>query len=119
MLHAADSTLPQAPDPLASTGRVMIFLLLVIGLIVLLAWLVTKVRGTRFIPADGQIRVIASQPLGIKEKIAVLQIGDKQIVVGVTAQQITLLTELDEPLTAAAGHAPASFQELLKKAIRS
>ena len=50
----------------------------------------------------------------MKEKIAVVQAGDKQLVVGITARQITLLTELDEPLPETQA-APASFADLLKK----
>ncbi len=47
------------------------------------------------------LKIITSLPLGNKERIVVVQAGEKQLVLGVTAQQITLLESLDEPLTAA------------------
>ncbi len=119
LVQAEEKNLPAAPDPLASGGKVMIFLILIIALIVVLAWLVNKLRGTQLIPSQGAIRVIASQSLGMKERIAVVQIGEKQMVIGVTPQQITHLTDLDEPLPEGQESTPGSFQELLKKAIRS
>ncbi len=110
------------PDPLASGGRVMMVLLLILALIVVLAWLVHKTRvlgGLHSLGGQAQgLRIVATLPLGMKEKIVVLQAGEKQLLVGITAQQITLLSELDEPLPVAS-EGPASFQELLKKAIRS
>ncbi|WP_430459780.1 flagellar biosynthetic protein FliO [Thalassolituus sp. LLYu03] len=116
---AADAALPAAPAPIASAGKVMFFLLITLVLIVGLAWIVSKTRGVQLAQGQGKVRVVATLPLGMKEKIAVIQVGDKQMVVGVTAQQITHLGDLDEPLALDAPAAAGSFQELLKKAIRS
>lgn len=117
-LLAAEETVIKAPAPLASAGKVMFFLVIVLGLIVALAWLVSKTRGVQLAQGQGQLNIVASLPLGMKEKIAVIQVGEKQLLVGITPQQITTLAELDEPLPLANTSAPASFQELLKKAIR-
>lgn len=122
MLVWAEEKKLTPPDPLASGGRVMIFLLLILALILLLAWLVHKTRvlgglqGMSGGPAS--LQIVATLSLGMKEKIAVVQAGDKQLVVGITAQQITLLKELDEPLPVSQTE-PVSFADLLKKAIRS
>nr|WP_246624844.1 flagellar biosynthetic protein FliO [Oceanobacter mangrovi] len=98
------------------------FLVLVLGLILLLAWLAQRLRArggmAAFQGGKQPIRVVASQALGMKERIAVVEVGGKQLVLGITAQQINLLTELDEPL-ATASEAPASFKELLKKAVKA
>ncbi len=122
MLLWAEEKKLTPPDPLASGGRVFIFLLLIIALIVVLAWLVHKTRVLGGLPgAAGKaqsLRLVATLPLGMKEKIAVVQAGEKQLVVGITARQITLLTELDEPLPESQA-AAVSFSDLLKKAIRS
>lgn len=108
------------PDPLASGGRVLLFLLLILGLIVALAWLVHKSRLTAGMlnRSNSGLKIVTVQPLGLKEKIAVVQVGEQQLVVGITPQQITLLTELEQPL-AVPEDAPVPFRELLKKAIRS
>lgn len=118
---AADNALPQAPAPLASAGKVLFFLALIILLILATAWLLSKTRGVQLRQGQGKgkVNVVATLPLGMKEKIAVIQVGDKQMVVGVTAQQITHLADLDEPLPQETAASALTFQELLKKAIRS
>lgn len=115
----ADTALPAAPDPLSAVGRVAVFLLLIIGIILLLAWLVNKTQGQRLTGNSGKLTMVAVLPLGMKEKIAVIQVGSKQLLVGITPQQITTLAELDEPLPSAERGNTVSFQELLKKAVRS
>jgi len=118
-LAVAEPALPAAPDPLSSVGKVVIFLLLIVGLILLLAWLVNKTQGQRLGGGNAKLKMVAVLPLGMKEKIAVVQVGNKQLLVGITPQQITTLAELDEPLTLDEGAGSVSFQDLLKKAIRS
>lgn len=107
-------------EPAYYGGRVLLFLLLVIGLIVALAWLLNKTRAAAGISGanQAQFKVVAVLNLGMKEKVAVIQVGEQQLVVGVTAQNISLLTELAEPLPVAEQQSMA-FSELLKKAIRS
>nr|WP_270049459.1 flagellar biosynthetic protein FliO [Thalassolituus pacificus] len=92
---------------------------MIIGIILLLAWLVNKTQGQRLIGNNGKLKMVAVLPLGMKEKIAVIQVGSKQLLVGITPQQITTLAELDEPLPLAESGNTVSFQDLLKKAIRS
>ncbi len=118
-LAIAEPSLPAAPDPLSSVGKVVIFLLLIVGLILLLAWLVNKTQRQRLGGGNAKLKMVAVLPLGMKEKIAVVQVGSKQLLVGMTPQQITTLAELDEPLTLDEGAGSVSFQDLLKKAIRS
>lgn len=119
--EAANSN-PLALDPMASAGKVVVFLVLIIGLILLLAWLSGKTRNlplAGFAASDAPLKTIATLPLSMKEKIAVIQVGDKQLVVGITQQQITCLAELDEPLPVKNPTQSPAFSELLKKAIRS
>lgn len=49
-------------------------------------------------PVQGGLKIISSLPLGTKERLVVIQAGDKQVVVGVTPSSINLITELEEPL---------------------
>lgn len=99
--------------------RVFVFLMLVVGLIVLLAWLLNKTKlGAGMLGQQhADFKIVAVLSVGIKEKIVLLQVGEKQMVVGITAQNIRLISELDQPL---AMEAPPSiaFSDLLKKAIR-
>ena len=74
----------------------LLSLLVVIAVIVVLAWLARKSRV--FGSNHQQLKVIATLPLGPKERIMVVQVGTKQVLVGVTGQQINLLKSLAEPL---------------------
>lgn len=108
-------------DPFASAGKVAFFLILIVGLILLLAWLAGKTRVMHSARASAQVKTLAVMPLGVKEKVAVVQVGEKQLVLGVTPNQITCLTELEEPLNDGSEDKAEQlpFSELLKKAIRS
>jgi flagellar protein FliO/FliZ len=110
---------PAVLEPAVYGGRVLFFLFLVVGLIVLLAWLVHKSKMTSGLMQNNtDLKVIASHSLGVKEKIVVLKVGDTQFLLGVTAQNINLLSELKTPLELKSSQA-MSFADLLKKAVKS
>ncbi|MFQ3209766.1 MAG: flagellar protein FliO/FliZ, partial [Colwellia sp.] len=45
-----------------------------------------------------QLKVVTSLSLGAKERLVVIQAGEQQLLLGVTAQQVTLIERLTEPL---------------------
>lgn len=71
--------------------------LLVIVLILALAWMLKK---SRLVPdmAPGQLRVISMLPLGNKERLLVVKVGEQQLLLGMTPNQINLLCQLEQPL---------------------
>ena len=98
--HAAAST---AVAPLSSGGiagqllQLLFGLGLVIGLIFLLAWLIRRVQ--RIGPRGGQvIKLLASQSLGPRDRLLLVQVGKEQILLGLTPGQITALHVLAEPV---------------------
>ncbi|WED21055.1 flagellar biosynthetic protein FliO [Vibrio sp. JC009] len=92
-------------------------LVLVIGVIFGLAWVLKRMQ----LPAMGNqkdLRVVRQMPMGAKERIAVIQVGEEQFVIGVTAQSINLISRLDKPITEqATDTSPFARQltQLLKK----
>jgi flagellar protein FliO/FliZ len=90
----------------------------IVGLILLLAWLVNKTKAGQLSQSNAQIRLLATLPLGLKEKIAVIEVGDQQIVVGITPQQITTLATLTEKLDTTTTNSSKNFADVLKMAIR-
>lgn len=70
---------------------------LVIGLILALAWLLKK---SRLVPAmaQNQLRVISVLPLGNREKLLVVKVGEQQVLLGMTPTNINLLCQLENPL---------------------
>ncbi len=77
--------------------QVLLGLLLVIGMIFVLAWLLRRVQQIG--PRGGQvIKLVASQPLGPRERLVLVQVGNEQILLGLTAGRITPLHTLKEPV---------------------
>ena len=74
----------------------LLSLLAVIAVIVMLAFLAKKARV--FGSDNQQLHVVATLPLGPKERIMVVQVGSEQVLLGITGQQINLLKELEQPL---------------------
>lgn len=106
---------PGAPDLLG----VATSLVLVIGAIFLIGWLYTRAQGLRGGSA-GAIRVVAAQPLGAKERIVVVQVAGKQLVVGVTASSISTLHTFDSPVIEATTPAiGGAFASRLRAALGS
>lgn len=71
-------------------------LLMVLVLIIASAWVLKKF--TMVNRSVSGMKVISSLPLGHKEKLIVVEVGEKQLLLGVSAQSINLIKELDEPL---------------------
>ena len=71
--------------------------LLVLGIIIALAWGLEK---SRLVPQMGRpdFKVLFTLPVGYKEKLMVVQAGEQQLLLGVTAQQISFLTEINPPI---------------------
>lgn len=86
-------------NSLGALGTSLLALLLVIGLILLLAWLLRRLPGFAGQRAHGQLRIVASLAVGMRERIVVVAVGDTQLVVGITADSIRLLHRLETPLT--------------------
>ena len=77
-------------------GSMILSLLMVLALIVVSALVLKRFNITQ--QHNTQLKVVASLSLGVKERLIVAQVGDQQIVLGVTPQQITLIKTLDEPI---------------------
>ena len=96
-------------------------LLMVLAVIVISAVILKRFQGVRH--SINGLKIVTSLHLGAKEKLVVVQAGEKQLLLGVTAQQITLLETLDEPLVSAKENSvdfAQSFAKLLKqKAIKT
>jgi len=90
-------------------------LIIVLGLLFGLAWLYKKLAIK--LPGSSHIKIVSSVMLGPRERILVIEVQGKQRVLGVTANQINMLFELDQPLVddQAAPDWRTQFQALLQK----
>lgn len=80
-----------------NAGSMILSLLMVLALIIICAFVLKRFNLSQ--QGISQLKVITSLSLGTKERVMVVQVGEQQLLLGVTAQQITLLETLAEPLT--------------------
>jgi flagellar protein FliO/FliZ len=99
-LAQATATPAFGSAPATGLAQVALSLLVVIAAIVACGWLYRRTQGLRGGPGGGVFRVVASQPLGPRERIVVVEIGGKQLVLGLTASQVSTLHVFDEPVVA-------------------
>ncbi len=106
-LAAEPAVQAAAPAAAAVTGsgmggqvlQLLLGLLLVVGLIFVLAWLMRRVQ--RGVPGNTQvIELIGSRAIGPRDRLMLVQVGDEQILLGVTSGRITPLHVLKEPVQA-------------------
>ncbi|WP_051326549.1 flagellar biosynthetic protein FliO [Aliagarivorans taiwanensis] len=76
-----------------------LFLSLVVVLITIFvcAWVLKKTRVAQL--GNGRMKVISQLALSAREKIVVVEVGEQQYLIGVTAQQVQLLDKLEQPLS--------------------
>ncbi len=73
-------------------------LILVVGLIFVLAWLMRRVQ--RIGPNNGQvIELVSTRALGPRDRLVLVQIGNEQVLLGITPGRITPLHVLKEPVS--------------------
>ena len=99
---ASSAAVPQVPSALGSgVGgqllQLVLGLLLVVGLIFVLAWLMRRVQ--RAGPAGNHvIELVGSRALGPRDRLVLVQVGNEQVLLGVSPGSITALHVMNEPV---------------------
>lgn len=119
--HAeAESSKPVEPlsRELITPGAVMQLvagLAIVIAAIFLVAWLLRRIGGVN--AGSGQLRIVAGLALGQRERVVLIQVGERQqVLLGVTSGNITRLAEYDEPVVVSDA-SQSDFAERLRGAM--
>lgn len=99
ILLVSDSSLETKnnwPDSLAWIGQIF-FLIFLVVVVVLLAYLTTRMLGTaRLTKRSGNIRIVESIAVGYQSSVQLMKAGSSYILIGVTKEKITFLTEVDK-----------------------
>jgi flagellar protein FliO/FliZ len=89
---------------MGSTLMLFVRLIVSLGVVIGLMWVAANVLRKRGFagtsgrrgPRGPQLELIARKPLGRNASIAVVRVGDRALVVGVTDHQVTSLGEVDD-----------------------
>lgn len=103
---AAEPVATAAAAPAAGGGvagqlaQLVIGLLLVLGLIFFLAWLLRRVQQAGPAGKGQVIDIVGSRALGPRDRLVLVQVGNEQILLGLSPGTITALHVLKEPVQA-------------------
>ncbi|QSB00981.1 flagellar biosynthetic protein FliO [Methylomonas sp. EFPC1] len=91
------ATLPRQTAKVVTSGDVaqwLLALLLVLALFFLSVWLLRKTGSLAFV-GKSQLAVLAGLSLGMREKLVLVKVGEKQLLLGVSSGRIDKLLELE------------------------
>ena len=103
------ATATAAAAPAVSSGvagqltQLVFGLLLVLGLIFFLAWLLRRVQQAGPAGKGQVIELIGSRALGPRDRLMLVQVGNEQILLGLSPGTITALHVLKEPVQVPGG----------------
>ncbi|WP_092204549.1 MULTISPECIES: flagellar biosynthetic protein FliO [unclassified Pseudomonas] len=101
---AAEPVATAAVAPAAGNGvagqlaQLVLGLLLVLGLIFFLAWLLRRVQQAGPAGKGQVIDIVGSRALGPRDRLVLVQVGNEQILLGLSPGTITALHVLKEPV---------------------
>ncbi len=120
LLSAQEKAVDQAAvDPFASAYllKLTIGLILVVVVIFLLAWMMRKMNLTQH-GKSGLIKIVAGLAVGSRDRIVLLQVGDEQLLLGLSPGRIEKLHTLQKTLQVnQESQAESSFANKLSKII--
>jgi len=92
----------------------LVALAVVVGTIAAIAWAAKRLGG---VPSTrGPLRVVASQNVGARERVVVLELGESWLVVGVAPGSVSALDKVAKQALPVEPTARATFQSLLERA---
>ncbi|UIP28720.1 flagellar biosynthetic protein FliO [Photobacterium sp. TLY01] len=107
-----------AGAPELDMGATIGSLLLVLVLIVILAWLLRRMKLPGVSGGENGLQIVRQVVVGQRERIVLVQVGDEQLLIGVTPQNISMLTKLETPLPVSAGAGNGEFAQQLGKLLK-
>lgn len=79
----------------SSIWRLFLALAFLVALIPLVIWGLKRLQGLQHKLSKSEIQIIASQSIGTKEKLILVEVQGKRLLLGATAQSITCLNEFE------------------------
>ncbi len=89
----------------------------VLAVFFVLTWLLKRFH--RMPAASHGIRVIGGTTIGSKERLMLVQVGEQQLLLGVTPTSVNTLLELDTPLPESENIGTGAFESILKNTLNT
>ena len=88
---------PVSPLSVGSLTQLTLSLLAIVGLILAIGWVLKRFKLS--VPrASGDMAVIDEVSVGPRERVALIRVGDTQVLIGIGAAGIVALTPLTTPI---------------------
>ncbi|KPQ29627.1 MAG: flagellar biosynthetic protein FliO [Marinobacter excellens HL-55] len=102
-----------APDTVGTIMSLGVGLLAVVAVIYGCAWLIRRMSGLTGMN-NSAIKVVSVLAIGARERIALVEVGGQQILLGITPSTIRTLQVFDEPVVDAANPPSSEFARRLQ-----
>ena len=108
-------------SPVSTLLQTVLAMALVLAVILGLAWLARRVNPMALAGNPASLRVVSGVMVGQRERVVVVEVQGKWLVLGVAAQSVNLLCTLDKPedLPADAPIARGAFADKLRSLLES
>lgn len=110
---AAQESPTRAPDTLGTILSLGLGLVAVIAVIYGCAWIIRRMNGMTGMN-NNAIKVVSVMAIGARERIALIEVGGQQILLGITPSAIRTLHVFDEPVVDAASAGSGDFARRLQ-----
>lgn len=104
-------------SPLATLGKLAVALILVLLVFWVFARIMRQLHGAKG-AVHSSLKIVGALSLGQRERVIVIQAGDEQLVLGVTASQINTLHVLSKPLIDGSSEEIGDFRQKLSAALK-
>ncbi|WP_449285073.1 flagellar biosynthetic protein FliO [Marinobacter sp. PE14] len=103
----------RAPDTLGTIVSLGLGLVAVIAVIYGCAWIIRRMNGMTGMN-NNAIKVVSVMAIGARERIALIEVGGQQILLGITPSAIRTLHVFDEPVVEAGSAGSSDFARRLQ-----
>lgn len=100
------------PGTGAQLLSVTLALVFIVALIFAVSWFIRRFGSGAFVQT-GQMKIVAALPLGTRERLMLVDVAGKQLLLGVTATQINCLHEFAEPVITGEAAGSSDFSRKL------
>lgn len=113
------SSKPIKPDRTAYLANIVVGLVFIVALILGVGWFMKRFNHGGMFTNAAAMKIVATLPLGARERLIVVDVSGQQILLGITATQINSLHVFSEPvITVTAPPAQSEFSQKLMSVLQ-